>query len=225
MKILLLFAGITILTGCQCVLAQVDSTLTKVKIRPIQYYPGETDSIGYSKPKPFRFVTGVPASFAESARLTCSKKSILPVSLIAASTLLLLPFDQDITNGVNRFSNYIHLSPDRKYETLWGFNLGSTKVKPYEIPQNINSVLYTLGEGSTSVFLTGGFFVYGKVKKDYRASQTASDIMQAQLAVGVITQLLKRVSGRESPFSSTAAGGGMATFYQSGCLSKTGIAL
>ena len=61
--------------------------------------------------------------------------------------------------------------------------------------------MYSIGEGSTSILISGGLFLYGKVSKDYRAISTASQIIQAQLVMGITTQFIKRISGRESPFS------------------------
>jgi membrane-associated PAP2 superfamily phosphatase len=108
---------------------------------------------------------------------------------------------------VNQFSNYIGLSPERKYKDVIKFNLGSTAINAYQAPQNLNSVLYSIGEGSTSVLLCAGLFTYGKIKNDYRAIQTSNQLMQTLFAVGVTTQILKRISGRQSPFASTVAGG------------------
>ncbi|HEY1201925.1 MAG TPA: phosphatase PAP2 family protein, partial [Niastella sp.] len=67
--------------------------------------------------------------------------------------------------------------------------------------------LYQLGEGGTSMLVSGGLFIYGKINKDKRALQTASDIAETFITMGITTQVLKRISGRQSPFMRTQAGG------------------
>jgi len=85
-------------------------------------------------------------------------------------------------------------------------------VPVYETPKNLNSALYSIGEGFTSLALCGGLYVYGQIKHDYRTIQTASQILQTQLAIGITTQLIKRMTGRESPSRATAPGGAWRPF-------------
>ena len=161
----------------------------------------------YARPKPFGFVTQIPKTYQGAASEVWNKKSIKAISLMTASTLLLVAFDQQILDGVQNISHAINLDPTKKYKSVVSFNLGSTPIDVYEAPQNLNSVFYSIGEGSTQLFISAGFFVFGTVKKDNRALQTASQIVQAQLVMGLSTQLIKRISGRESPFRRTAPGG------------------
>lgn len=161
----------------------------------------------YTRPKPFQFITAQPRTFASAWRETTSRKSIPVLVGITVSTLGLIAFDQKIYERTQQSGRFLHLDAERKYKTLIGFHLGSMPVNVYEAPQNLNTALYSLGEGSTSVFLCAGIFVYGKIKKDNRSLQASSQLMQALIAVGITTQLMKRISGRESPFASTASGG------------------
>lgn len=161
----------------------------------------------YSKPRNFSFLTQLPRTFSESFKESIRKESLPAWLTIASSTLILISIDQDIFEGMNRFSKKIGLIPDREYRTLVSFNLGSTAVNVYEAPRNFNTLLYSIGEGSSSIVLCTGFYLFGKIKKDYRALQTASQLMQSLLAVGVTTQLIKRITGRETPFHATAPGG------------------
>src|SRR6185369_7632344 len=66
---------------------------------------------------------------------------------------------------------------------------------------------YQIGEGGSSMLLAGGIWIYGKFAKDYRAVATASDLAETFVTMGVTTQILKRISGRESPFVATVQGG------------------
>jgi membrane-associated phospholipid phosphatase len=57
------------------------------------------------------------------------------------------------------------------------------------------------------MILAGGIWIYGKLAKDYRAIATASDLAETFVTMGVTTQILKRISGRESPYVATVQGG------------------
>ena len=59
------------------------------------------------------------------------------------------------------------------------------------------------GDGRTSIGLAAAFAVYGFVGNDRRALRTASQTIEATIASGVLVQLLKRISGRESPQMAT----------------------
>jgi hypothetical protein len=139
--------------------------------------------------------------------MTFSKRSVPTLSIIAASTLLLIPIDQSINDHVNQFSRFIRVDPAREYKTVIGFKLGRTEVNAYEAPQNINTFLYSIGEGSTSILIYAGLYLHGVIKKDNRSLQASSQLMQSLLAVGITTQFIKRISGRESPFVATTPGG------------------
>jgi hypothetical protein len=57
-----------------------------------------------------------------------------------------------------------------------------------------------IGDGTTQFALAGSFGAYGLIFKDQKALRTGSQIVQAVLASGAVVQVLKHVTGRESPF-------------------------
>jgi len=59
------------------------------------------------------------------------------------------------------------------------------------------------GDGRFQFGLVGGFAAYGFAFNDTRALRTASETTEAILACGGVVQLLKHITGRESPFCST----------------------
>ncbi len=64
-----------------------------------------------------------------------------------------------------------------------------------------------LGDGRGQFGLAGAFAAYGLLASDNRALRTASQTVQAILAAGTIVQVLKHITGRESPFTATQPGG------------------
>ncbi|MCO5240725.1 MAG: phosphatase PAP2 family protein [Chitinophagaceae bacterium] len=151
----------------------------------------------------FHFVRDLPDDMWQIAKSPFKKSNLKGLGLVAASTAVLLPLDQLLIDNVRKISRDIHLSDVNSY----GVALGAGELKFIKYPQNLNSALYQMGEGGTSMFLAGGLWIYGKIKKDYRAIQTAGDLVETFIIMGVTTQILKRISGRESPFVATADGG------------------
>lgn len=170
----------------------------------IRYYQQkDTITHSYERPGKWGFIKHVPADMWQIGKLPFKKQNLKGLVLVAASTAILIPLDQRIQDGIKKASGKINLDAETNYRVL--LKAGDTKL--IKVPGNINSGLYQLGEGATSMLLAGGLFVYGKINADYRALQTASDITETFITMGVTTQLLKRISGRQSPFMSTQPGG------------------
>ena len=79
--------------------------------------------------------------------------------------------------------------------------------KNSEAVSNVSNFFVSLGDGKSQFALGGAFAAYGLLKDDDRALRTGSQIVQAVLASGAVVQLLKHVTGRESPFVRTSPRG------------------
>lgn len=158
---------------------------------------------GFEKPKSWGFITNIPNDFLQIGKAPFQKKSLLGLSMVAASTAVLVWKDQELLDAAKQLGQRIHLKP----ETEYGIILKSGNTKIIKVPKNLNTGLYQLGEGGTSMILAGGLYIFGKLKHDNRALQTASDLTETFISMGVATQLLKRCFGRQSPFMSTEPGG------------------
>jgi hypothetical protein len=161
----------------------------------------------YAKPRPFSFVTKIPATYAVATINVFRKENIKPFAIIVASTAVLMLADQGIANKVQQASNYIGLDATRAYGKSIAFKVGGFKVDVYDVPKNLNTAVYSIGEGIPPLVIAGGLWGFGLVKKDNRAISTASQIVQAMTAAGFMTQFIKRTTGRESPFRATQDGG------------------
>lgn len=187
------------------------TTPDSTKTQKAQCYTYQGITYCYGKPKPFSFIWQVPKTLGTSLKITFRKKSLPAITAITLSSFLLIAYDQDITNATQHLGHYIGMNSDIQYTNVVGFHLGKKYVPVYQAPQNINTALYSVGEGFTSVALSGGLFIYGKIKHDYRSVQTASQLIQSQIVVGLFAQTVKRISGRESPRVSTRWGGAWRT--------------
>jgi hypothetical protein len=72
---------------------------------------------------------------------------------------------------------------------------------------DVSDFFVSLGDGKSQFALAGAFAAYGLLKDDSRALRTGSQIVQAVLTSGSVVQLLKHITGRESPFTRTSPAG------------------
>jgi membrane-associated phospholipid phosphatase len=140
-----------------------------------------------SDPKPelkwYSMFTNIPGDWTRYGRVTFRSGNVQPmVGMVLLTGALIVTDDQTWTMS------------DRFYK-------GSKEVK------RVSDFFEYLGDGRPQFGLAGAFAAYGFVFKDQRALRTASQTVEAILACGTVVQVLKHVTGRESPFLSTRAGG------------------
>lgn len=160
----------------------------------------------FYKPKPFEFITNIPSDFAGLYQSTVRKDHLGKLALVLGSSALLIAFDQQITDAVHNFGNYIGVDPERVSNDI-KIRIGNKRFPLIDIPQNFCTGLYFIGEGWPSIMLATGFFGYGLLKHDYRAQQTTSQMFEMFFTLALTVQTLKRLTGRESPFQRTQPGG------------------
>lgn len=145
----------------------------------------------YRKPKFWEMLTNVPKDFIATSKDFVAKDHAYYLGGAIASTALLVPIDQQITDQSRALAERQGLSSNNKYG----------KFGPLQnIPQNIGAGFYLIGNGTTVIVMTAGFLTYGLLEKDYRAQATASGLIESLALSGVYVQTIKRITGRESPF-------------------------
>jgi PAP2 superfamily len=191
-----------------CAQSTAIDTITNTTNKSEQRYNvGKGKTYIYTKPKNFSFLTNVPKDFVGIGKTAFKKNALKPWLLLATSSAILILGDQAITDGVEKFSSNIHLNPKESYKDILKIKVGSADISLYKAPQNINTALYQLGQGFPSLILGGGLFIYGRAHKDYRALNTANQLAEAFIVMGVGTQVIKRITGRQTPLASTSNGG------------------
>ena len=166
------------------------------------YNVGDNLSLTYYKPK----VTDIFVNFIRDMRdfgYVISRKESLPwIGAVGGSTALLVAFDRETLKGSQNLMNSIGIDGEKKCGDL---KIGNTAI--YEYPKNFNSFLYSIGEGMPSLLISAGFYIRGISSKDYRALQTANQLMEEFLSMGVTCQVIKHISGRQSPWRTTSGTG------------------
>lgn len=185
------------------------STKGDSSIAPNQkiYLEKNGDSFTCMKPKSFDFFTKIPQDSYGYVKQSFQKKNLPKLAAVAASTAVLIIFDQQITDGLQSFFHRNGISAEEDFKPIVQTKIFGKSTNLGKWPKNANTFFYNIGQGSSVVLAAAGFFIAGKIKNDNRALQTASQLAEAFLALGAGTQLLKYSTGRESPSQPTTAGG------------------
>ena len=164
----------------------------------------------FNKPRAFAFIKNFPGDIADYSRITFRKKNVPKIGEMVLETAVLVEADQRITDHAYSLGDRLDLSHSSHQKTYAHLSvaLGGKKLSlPIGGPDNVGTAMYFIGDGITHFSIAGSFLAYGLEKNDNRAEQTASELTEAIITTGFATQLLKHLTGRESPFVSTESGG------------------
>lgn len=160
----------------------------------------------YDRPRLFAPLLDSPADAWAWVRYSAHARSLPALGVVAASTAILLPLDQALVDGAYRLATHVGLDHSSDQEPIVAKKMGALNLA-IRFPTTLNSTLYWLGEGAPSLLVAGGFWATGLVRRDNRALATAAQLCENALVTGLVTQGVKRSTGRESPRVSTRRGG------------------
>jgi len=147
----------------------------------------------YKKPKFWDMFKYIPNDLYRFGKFTIQKQNLKWDALALGSTIAIIPYDQKILEDAGKLGNKLGgWDKDSKYGKLFGvFTI---------IPKNIPSAVYFMGNGGTTLLLSGMFYGFGKLhQNDLRALNTSNELIECLFSVGVTTQTIKRITGRQSP--------------------------
>ena len=160
----------------------------------------------YDKPKAFSWAYHIPRDLGQFPKFAFQAKNKETLLGIAASSVALWAFDEVLLDASQRFGRALNLKAASTQKTLIyvPFRVGSANL-PFEfnVPDNLNSTFYYLGDGWTHLAVASSFWIYGGIKKDNRALRTSSQLGEAIFSTGLVVQVTKRLTGRQSPYVST----------------------
>lgn len=171
--------------------------------RTVRLYKAGSEDLPYVKPSFWGTIARGPRDLASFAENSFSKTSVPWLAAIAASTLVLIEYDQKLYNGAGKIGDKLHIS--RKDKTRPFLKIGGVPV--FRGPTDLGSAMYFLGDGWISLGLCAYFEGYGLIRDDWRALTTGHQLVEGLLVTGVATQAVKRITGRETPSASTGDGG------------------
>jgi len=120
-------------------------------------------------------LTNLPADWIGAGNLVVQPGSIPSFLVVGASTGILLLTDRST------------------------FSASRTFYLRHSFVQHASDAVMHLGDGTSQLGLAAGFGLYGFFAGDTRTVKTGGEIVEALLATGITVQLMKRISGRESP--------------------------
>ncbi|MBC7540508.1 MAG: phosphatase PAP2 family protein [Bacteriovorax sp.] len=157
----------------------------------------------YKKPSLLEPITSIPHNLSGVLHEAFSKDSLGAWGIIAASTTLLYIYDPQISNETKRFGRRIHVgNKDHTKSMIKIFG-----VSLFRGPTDVGSAAFFIGDGWVTIATATTFLAVGSFSTDYRALQTGSQLFSGLLQTGIITQILKRSTGRESPVAATSERG------------------
>ncbi len=181
----------------------------KNTLREVQTFELSNGSIyQYQKPKFFDMLKYVPKDIADFGKFAVQKENLFWTGSAIGATALIVPFDQRLLDEAIEIGDGIGWDKGHSYSSI-----GPLRI----VPNDIHSAVYYIGNGGTTILLSGIFYGIGAFGKNYRALNTSSELVEVLLSMGVITQTIKRITGRQSPGPAIASGnpGGHWTFLPS----------
>ena len=160
----------------------------------------------YDKPRPFRWLFHIPRDLGQFPGYAFRKENTETFAGLAVSSAVLWVADQAIVDWSQDFGRFVGLNPASTQKNLVyiPFRVGSANLPlEFNVPDNLNSTFYYLGDGWTHLTVASSFWIYGGIKKDNRALQTSSQLGEAIFSTGLVVQALKRLTGRQSPYVAT----------------------
>jgi hypothetical protein len=117
------------------------------------------------------------------------------IALITISTMALMYKDQEILNKSQKIGEQNNIDPNTD---------GSSA---FSLPDSSAGWMYFIGDGRIPLMISAYMGISGYYQDDLRMMSTSSQLLEMFLSVGMTVQVVKHVTGRESPRESTQDGG------------------
>ncbi|MBY0315197.1 MAG: phosphatase PAP2 family protein [Bdellovibrionales bacterium] len=167
----------------------------------------DVDNSGPEKIGLLSVVTELPTTGWESLKMGFSRKSIPYWGLIITSTALLYKYDEDIYEDVKMKGRKWGLGNEDQTREL-------VKIGPWPLrtPADTGAALYFLGDGITHFAIAGSLIGYGYFSDNHRPYNTGLQLVHGMAISTFFSQIIKRSTGRESPFVKTEERGAWRPF-------------
>lgn len=163
--------------------AQSDSTAITETLTPDSLLLNPRPASRSSDLKWYTMFERIPGDWVRYANTTFREENIPAMFAMTALTAFTIATDQPVYDWSDR----------------WYRSSGFVKTA--------SDVFVYVGDGKPQFGLAAAFGAFGFLMDDQRALRTASQIVEVILACGTVIQVLKHITGRESPFVSTRLNG------------------
>ncbi len=131
----------------------------------------------------YRMFTDVPSDYYNFFKQTFTIKNIPTLVAVSALTGSLFLIDQT------------------------GWKYGNTYFHKNQVYHSVANIAVNMGDGKYQFLSAALFALPGIIINDKTAIKTGSNIAEAIISTGIFVQILKRMTGRQSPVASTENGG------------------
>ena len=167
-------------------------------------YP-KLEELKYDRPNRFDFIKNTGSNFLSLYNMALDKKNRKSLFLITASTLGLILFDKELINRAKDIGKYLGIKPDGEAEMTNLLSLGPFPI--LRTAKTKSAFLYLIGDGTVHISIMASFYAYGFLKENDKSINIGSQIFEGLIGVALVTQTLKHITGRESPFVATTSTG------------------
>lgn len=178
-------------------------TLQAQEVSSRTYTLKDGSTLTYARPRFWRTMGSGPSDIGTFVADSFKKENLPWVAAVAASTLILIQYDQKLYNNARRAGEKLSISSKDKTKAY--IKIGG--VSAFRGPADLGSALYFIGDGWINIGLFGYFKTHGWLSHDWRASQTGNQLAEGLIATGLVTEVIKNITGRETPSSATGNGG------------------
>ena len=123
--------------------------------------------------------TNLPSDWVRFGEASWKSENILPFLVISGMTAALIVTDAQTYQASDKF------------------------YRSAQMPRTWSDVFVEIGDGRSQFGIAGALAIYGAAAGDQHALRSASRVTEAVIGSGLIVQVLKHITGRESPFVST----------------------
>ena len=157
----------------------------------------------YPKTKATDFLTHTYGDYKRFPSYAFTKDELGIWAGVGLSTLLTYYYDRELYEGARRLGNSLGLDENAQMKSIFcPVSNGCIWV-----PHDTATSLYFIGDGLTYLAMASSFLGYGALQNDRKALSVGSQILEGILDIGLATQVLKRLTGRETPIRATTPRG------------------
>jgi len=165
----------------------------------------EEQTYDYKTPGGFDFITNMPNDYVQLFDMSTDPDNLWIWGIIAGSTAILLHYDEELVEWAQDLGNRLGIEGRGEETSKVVVSVGPYSV--LKVPSDTGSSLYFIGDGSIHVGIMLGFLGYGYFGDDTKALSVGSQLAEGLFDVMIATQVLKHITGRQTPNTATEPGG------------------
>lgn len=151
----------------------------------------------YTTPNRYDFITNIPKDFVSVYEEYGDIDNYLLTGSVIASTILLYQYDDDLIEWAQGVGKRYKIDGNGEETSIVLLPIGPYPI--FKIPTSIGSAMYFIGDGTVHIGIMAGMWSYGYFGNDVKALNVGAQLAEGLLDIAIFTQVLKHITGRETP--------------------------